>query len=133
MAKKMQFPRVAACATFVDVRRLLSKVRWKSAEYKALMLRWRVLCQLKIAQLKNCQPIPWGHADFVCLDSSSKVRIGKVWQDLYENCPSGSPEEEISLGLWQGCMTHDPDLAEYRQRAFINAGNLLTQIGLKLI
>ena len=133
MAKKVGFPRVLACNTLVDIRHLLSQVRWRSAEYHALMRRWRELCRLKIVQLNRYQPIPWGPVDLISLDPSNKVMMGKVWRDLYENCPSGSPEEEIALGLWQGYMAHDPDLAKYRQRVFVNAGNFLTQIELKLI
>lgn len=109
MIKKVGFPRVTACKTIIDVRHLLSKVRWKSAEYRVLMLRWRELCRDMA----------------LVLITGRRFRTSKqnaeVWRKLYDSCPAGSSEETVALGIWQSCMPHDEGLGAYRQRVISEA------------
>ncbi|MSU55086.1 MAG: hypothetical protein EXS46_00925 [Candidatus Taylorbacteria bacterium] len=102
MRKKVSFPRVEECGTFVEVRHLLSKVRWKSQEYKALMLRWREICRTKIREIQ------------VSFDPPSK--LCPVLRELYGQCPCGSAEELVTYGFWQACQPHDSELKLYRAR-----------------
>ena len=113
MAKKVRFPKVEACRTFVDVRRLLSQVRWQSPEYEALMFRWRMLCRVEIGRVQANAKILWASQD--------RTSIVEQWRQLYEKCPSGSVEEVMVYGMWQGWMPHDPDLYAYRERALRDA------------
>lgn len=118
MAKKTQFPRVAACATLVDVRRLLSQVLWKSAEYRALMNRWRLLCRSEIFKIHG---------------APNRSGLAEPWRELYSRCPSGSPEERVALALWQERMPHERHLVKYRRRVVREGLNLLAGFASDLI
>ena len=109
MAKKAEFPRVQSCKSFFDIRVLLAQVRYKSPEYRALMLHWRRLCMDQIWTLAACCP------------SKLPKNIVEVRRKLYENCPSGSVEETIALNAWQKYMPYHPALAGYRERIFTQA------------
>jgi|SRR3989338_5023051 len=118
MAKKGLFPRVEACVSFVDVRRLLSQVRWCSPEYRTLMNQWRFICRTEIFKIHGA-PNRSAHAE--------------LWCELYAQCPSGSPEEKVALGLWQERMPRDPDLEKYRRRIICEGHNLLSEFAPELI
>lgn len=120
MAKKAVFPRVVACENIVDIRHLLSKVRWRSAEYNALINHWRALCREEI--------------DFIKLRTAfmSAADIADTWRKLYEDCPSGSLEEFITLGLWQHWMPNDGQLMRYRQRVILEAKRAAEILGISV-
>ncbi|KKU67950.1 MAG: hypothetical protein UX89_C0010G0029 [Parcubacteria group bacterium GW2011_GWA2_47_16] len=120
MAKKVSFPRVEECETIFDLRLLLSQVRWRSPEYRALMSRWRRLCFEQMLKLEL-------NPGFSSLLEGGKAR---VWRKVYELCPSGSPEEAIALGAWQGLMSYDADLVSYRQRVCSQARKVGRSLGL---
>ena len=101
MSKKVSFPQVEVCGTFVQVRHLLSKVRWKSPEYKALMLRWQEICRTKIREIQ-------------CLVEDPPSVLCLKFRRLYQQCPSGSPEEAVAYGYWQAYEPYDPELRSYR-------------------
>jgi len=104
MAREAKFPRVEACATFIDIRHLLGNVRWQSAEYQALLEHWRELCRF----------------NFMLLQRSGQASA-RDWHDLYMQCPSGSPEQKVAEALWQSSMPRDPELATYRRRLMSDA------------
>ena len=127
MAKKIKFPRVAACTTFTDVRCLLSQIRWKSPEYWALMRRWRVLCQVEIRRL-----LTYGISAVGRYSIAASNQVVEAWRKLQENSPSGSPEETVAIGLWQNWMPPVPFLELYRRRVCRKAFKAASRLGIKI-
>lgn len=119
MRKKVSYPQVEACGTFTDVRRLLSQVRWKSPEYKALMLRWREICRVEIRKLK------------AFTDGCPVNEACARWKSLFEQCPSGSLEETVAYGLWQVSAPQDSDLQNHRVWAWGNANQACMILGFR--
>src|SRR3989338_11295314 len=108
MAKNSRFPRVEACTTLVDIRHLLSRVRWKSPEYRALILRWRELCRIEMDQL--AQP-----GIQLVMIIKKQGGLTEALRELYQNCPSGSLEEVFAYGAWQSRMPFDGGLVAHRK------------------
>lgn len=120
--RKCKFPRVEACADYSGVRMLLGSVRGKSAEYEALMLRWREICRARI----------WWHLKHKVSSEEEHRHADEIWRGIYQQCPSGSLEETVAVGVWQSLMPYDESLADYRFRVRSEALRVARMLSLKI-